>query len=112
MDVKNTFKEKFSLARDILIFIAAAITVVFNFFAAPIREDVRTNTRDVKAVDIRVTQTNTQLEIEKQKCEELRTTISTDIKTLNTNLNKYNENILITLSNINSRIGRVEGKLE
>lgn len=84
----------FPIVRDILIFSAAIVTIVFNYLASPVREDIRTNVRDINAVE-------QSLSEHKQSNSDAFNRIDTGLDTIN---NK--------IDGVNTRLSRIEGKLE
>jgi uncharacterized membrane protein YgaE (UPF0421/DUF939 family) len=49
-DIKQFFTKTFPIVRDVLIFTTAVVTLVFNFLASPVREDIRATQRDILAI--------------------------------------------------------------
>lgn len=93
-DFKQTLSKYFPIVRDILIFSAAIITIVFNYLSSPVREDIRTNTKSINAVE--------------QSLSEHKQSNTDTFNRIDGNLDSISDK----LDAINTRLSRIEGKLE
>lgn len=91
---KQTLSKSFPIIRDILIFSAAIVTIVFNYLAYPVREDIRSNTKAIRAVES---------DISNHKSDNTNSFNRFD-SSLNTIIDK--------IDGVNTRLSRIEGKLE
>ena len=92
--LKKTFAQAFPLIRDILIFSAAIVTIAFNYLSGAIRQDIRTNAREINSVD-----------------EQLNRHVDSTTLVFESIDRKLNE-IANKVGTIDSRTSRIEGKLE
>lgn len=93
-DLKKILSKTFPIVRDLLIFSAAIITIVFNYLSSPVREDIRTNIRNINAVE-------QSLSEHKQSNSDAFNRIDTGLDSIGTKID-----------GINTRLSRIEGKLE
>ena len=93
-DIKQILSKSFPIVRDILIFSAAIVTIVFNYLASPVREDIRINVRNINAVE--------------QSLSEHKQSNTDSFNRIDSSL----DSISTKIDGINTRLSRIEGKLE